>query len=115
MFEQPGCPFCRAFDTQIAPDYPRSAAGKVAPLRRVNIYDDRQGGIPGLTPAYFTPTFVVVDDGGHEVGRLEGYPGQRYFYPEIEAITGKLEPSRGARNPEVAGAPGEGRPTSSAR
>ena len=98
MFEQAGCPFCRAFDAEIAPDYPLSAAGKVAPLRRVNIFDDRRGGVAGLTPAYFTPTFVVLDDDRREVGRLEGYPGRKYFYPEIEAITDKLGPS-GLGNP----------------
>ncbi|WP_203560993.1 thioredoxin family protein [Jiella pacifica] len=86
MFEQRGCPFCRKFDAEIAPDYPQSRIGRIAPLRRVDIYEDRRGGIAGLTPAVFTPTFVLVGDDGHEVGRLEGYPGQRWFYPEIEAI-----------------------------
>ncbi len=103
MFEQPGCPFCRAFDQEIAPDYPRSAAGKIAPLRRADIFDDRRGGIPGLTPAYFTPTFVVVDDAGQEVGRLEGYPGRKYFYPEIEAIIEKLTRGKDAQAPDTAG------------
>ncbi|MCE7028530.1 thioredoxin family protein [Jiella avicenniae] len=86
MFEQDGCPFCRKFDAEIAPDYPQSRIGQIAPLRRVNIFEDRTGGIAGLTPAVFTPTFVLVGDDGHEVGRLEGYPGQKWFYPEIEAI-----------------------------
>lgn len=86
MFEQPGCPFCRKFDAEIAPDYPQSRIGRVAPLRRVNIYDSRTGGIAGLTPAVFTPTFVLIGDDGHEIGRLEGYPGRKWFYPEIEAI-----------------------------
>ncbi len=95
MFEQPGCPFCRKFDAEIAPDYPQSRIGKVAPLRRVNIWTDRRGGIEGLTPAVFTPTFVLVGDDGHEIGRLEGYPGQKWFYPEIEALMkGRETPSR---------------------
>ena len=101
MFEQPGCPFCRAFDQEIAPDYPRSAAGRVAPLRRVNIFVDRRGGIPELAPAYFTPTFVVVDDAGREIGRIEGYPGRKYFYPEIEAITEKLGPPKAPEEAET--------------
>ena len=103
MFEQAGCPFCRAFDNEIAPDYPLSAAGKAAPLRRVDIFNDRRGGLADLTPAYFTPTFVVVDDDGHEVGRLEGYPGRRYFYPEIEALTGKLGPGNRAKGLDANG------------
>lgn len=86
MFEQAGCPFCRNFDAEIAPDYPQSRIGKIAPLRRVDIFEDRRGGIAGLTPAVFTPTFVLVGDDGREIGRLEGYPGQKWFYPEIETI-----------------------------
>ncbi|SMC35057.1 hypothetical protein SAMN06297251_101267 [Fulvimarina manganoxydans] len=90
MFEQDGCPFCRKFDEEIAPDYPRSEAGQAAPLRRVNIFEDRRGGYDDLMPAVFTPTFVLVDDEGREVGRLEGYPGRRYFYPEIEPMIKRL-------------------------
>ncbi|MBP0614123.1 thioredoxin family protein [Jiella mangrovi] len=86
MFEQPGCPFCRKFDAEIAPGYPSSRIGQIAPLRRVDIYETRTGGILGLTPAVFTPTFVLVGDDGSEIGRLEGYPGERWFYPEIEAL-----------------------------
>ena len=86
MFEQAGCPFCRKFDVEIAPDYPQSRIGRIAPLRRVDIFKDRRGGIAGLVPAVFTPTFVLVGDDGQEIGRLEGYPGRKWFYPEIESI-----------------------------
>ena len=90
MFEQAGCPFCEAFDAEIAPGYPASNAGRVAPLRRVDIHDDRRGGIDTLSPAVFTPTFVLVDDDGREIGRLEGYPGRKWFYPEIDALIYRL-------------------------
>lgn len=89
MFEQKACPFCDAFKREIAPDYPRSHAGLRAPLRRVDIWDSRTGGVEGLDPAVFTPTFVLVDD-GKEVGRLMGYPGRRYFYAEIDALIDRL-------------------------
>ena len=90
MFEQAGCPFCEAFDAEIAPGYPASNAGRLAPLRRVDIHDDRRGGIDTLVPAVFTPTFVLVDDEGREIGRLEGYPGRKWFYPEIDALIDRL-------------------------
>lgn len=90
VFEQKGCPFCEAFDAEIAPHYGESAIGRLAPLRRVNIHDDRRGGIPGLAPAVFTPTFVLLGDDAREIGRLEGYPGERWFYPEIEAVAARL-------------------------
>ncbi|WP_244400896.1 thioredoxin family protein [Aurantimonas manganoxydans] len=90
MFEQAGCRFCAAFDAEIAPGYPGSNAGRLAPLRRVDIHDDRRGGIDTLMPAVFTPTFVLVDDEGREIGRLEGYPGRKWFYPEIDALIDRL-------------------------
>ena len=90
MFEQAGCPFCEAFDAEIAPGYPASNAGRLAPLRRVDIHDDRRGGIDTLSPAVFTPTFLLVDDEGREIGRLEGYPGRKWFYPEIDALIDRL-------------------------
>ncbi|MCQ0989700.1 thioredoxin family protein [Jiella marina] len=97
MFEQDGCPFCRKFDEEIAPDYPKSRIGQIAPLRRVNIFEDRRGGIEGLMPAVFTPTFVLIGDDGQEIGRLEGYPGQKWFYPEVEALMeGRELPAGGA-------------------
>jgi hypothetical protein len=89
MFEQPACPFCAAFNREIAPDYPRSQAGGIAPLRHVDIYQSRTGGIDGLDPAVFTPTFVQVDK-GREVGRMMGYPGRRFFYSEIQALLDRL-------------------------
>ncbi|BDA86026.1 hypothetical protein Sa4125_35680 [Aureimonas sp. SA4125] len=95
MFEQRACPFCARFIEEIAPDYPRSAAGALAPLRRVDIYESRTGDVPGLDPAVFTPTFVLVD-GGSEIGRLVGYPGRRYFYGELQALIDRLPPAAGA-------------------
>lgn len=89
MFEQAACPFCAAFNREIAPDYPQSKAGGRAPLRHVDIHQSRTGGISGLDPAIFTPTFVLVDQ-GKEVGRMMGYPGRRYFYPEIQGLLDKL-------------------------
>ncbi|MBC8130409.1 MAG: thioredoxin family protein [Rhizobiaceae bacterium] len=89
MFHQKACAFCDAFKREIAPDYPRSQAGALAPLRLVDIWESRTGGIEGLEPAVFTPTFVLVE-GGREIGRMLGYPGQRYFYPEIQSLIGQL-------------------------
>ena len=98
MFEQKACPFCAAFNREIAPDYLRSRAGGIAPLRHVDIYESRTGGIDGLEPAVFTPTFVLVDK-GREVGRLLGYPGRRFFYPEIRMLLDKLSVDAAAPAP----------------
>jgi hypothetical protein len=89
MFERQGCPFCARFERKIAPDYPQSAAGALAPLRRVDLADSRTGGIAGLDPAVFAPTFVLVE-GSREIGRLVGYPGRRFFYAELQTLIDRL-------------------------
>ncbi len=33
----------------------------------------------------FTPTFLIVKD-GHEMARLEGYPGEDFFWPLISEL-----------------------------
>ena len=45
---------------------------------------------PALTlkltsPVRFTPTFVLVD-GNREIGRIEGYPGEDFFWGRLERL-----------------------------
>ncbi len=82
MVEEPGCRFCRKWDAEIAPGYRKSAEGRFAPLRRVRRGDPE---LKGLAPIVFTPTFVVIRS-GEELGRITGYPGADYFYPELRPI-----------------------------
>lgn len=79
MVEQTGCEWCARWDEEIAPIYPKTAEGKHAPLRRVDLRalpDDLQV----TRRVMFTPTFLVVED-GKEQARLEGYPGEDFFWP----------------------------------
>ncbi len=81
MVEQQGCEWCERWNEEIAPAYPKTTEGKFAPLRRVDLHDMP----PDLTIARrvnFTPTFLIVDD-GQELARLEGYPGQDFFWPVL--------------------------------
>jgi len=82
MVEEPGCRFCRKWDAEIAPGYRKSAEGRFAPLKRV-----RRGAreLEGLAPVVFTPTFIVMR-ADEEIGRVTGYPGADYFYPELRPI-----------------------------
>jgi hypothetical protein len=85
MVEQPGCHYCARWHAEIGPAWPNTAAGAHAPLRHVmlrNLPDD----LSFERRVTFTPTFVVVDDDGAELGRLEGYPGADFFWPMIEAL-----------------------------
>ena len=78
MAEEDGCTWCAKWNADIAHIYPKTIEGKTAPLRR---YDLRS-----VTPdvvfekrVHFTPTFVLVEN-GVEVGRIEGYPGEDFFW-----------------------------------
>ena len=84
MVEQPGCIHCERWDEEIAPAYPKTAEGRFAPLSRVDIRKVDET----LTPAravVFTPTFLLVED-GRELGRLEGYPGEEFFWPLLTEL-----------------------------
>jgi thioredoxin-related protein len=85
MVEQPGCSYCALWNAEIAPAYPKTDAGAFAPLRRERLKD-----IPDdLTldrRVVFTPTFVLVDAAGRELARIEGYPGDQFFWPVFERM-----------------------------
>lgn len=90
MFEDPACVYCRKWLAEVGPGYPKSDEGRRAPLRRVDIREQRRAGVHLKTAITATPTFVVSDAGGREVGRITGYPGADYFYPLLEEILRKL-------------------------
>ncbi|KAF0675276.1 thioredoxin family protein [Profundibacterium mesophilum] len=78
MVEQAGCPWCARWNADIGPIYPKSEEGAAAPLRRIDI-GDLPGGLELDGKVVFTPTFLLVDD-GRELGRIEGYPGEEFFW-----------------------------------
>tara|TARA_R110002124_G_scaffold15982_3_gene68557 strand:+ start:1690 stop:2106 length:417 start_codon:yes stop_codon:yes gene_type:complete len=86
MVEQAGCVYCAAWDEQIAPIYPKTAAGTYAPLHRIDLRDPAPEGMQFVRPAVFTPTFILIGDEGEELGRIEGYPGEDFFWSLLEAM-----------------------------
>lgn len=78
MVEQHGCHWCQKWDEEISQIYPKTDDGKRAPLRRVQLRDLPNDIIFTSDPV-FTPTFVLVDD-GKELGRIEGYAGDEFFW-----------------------------------
>jgi hypothetical protein len=91
MFERTGCPYCEAFDREIAPIYPRTPIGRQAPLRRVDIYQPIPKDLNFLKVEHLTPVFVLVD-GRREVGRIWGYPGEANFWALIEDMIAEISP-----------------------
>lgn len=79
MAEEAGCIWCALWNKEIAPIYPKSAEGRAAPLHRIDIHDDPPPDILFASRLTFTPTFVLVNE-GREVGRIEGYPGEDFFW-----------------------------------
>ena len=89
MFEEPGCTWCQRWDAEVAPAYPLSPQGRMAPLRRVHIRDQATAGVSLERPVTGTPTFVLADE-GREVGRIVGYPGPAYFYGQLDRLLERL-------------------------
>ncbi|NHB76653.1 thioredoxin family protein [Rhodobacter calidifons] len=85
MFEQPGCIYCARWNEEIAPQYPLTDEGRAAPLRRLQLRDPLPGDLSLVSPAVFTPTFVLVEDGA-ETDRIEGYPGADFFWPLLAGL-----------------------------
>ena len=79
MFTRDGCPWCARFEREVGSIYPKTAEGRLAPLRRVEVV---AGGtmMAGLNePVVAAPTFVLLDQ-GRELGRITGYPGDDAFW-----------------------------------
>ena len=92
MFEQDYCEWCERWNEEIGVVYAKTSEGKRAPLKRVNIHAPIPGDISFVRVERFTPTFVLVD-GGAEVGRIRGYPGEDFFWGLLGQLINKLPES----------------------
>ena len=84
MVEQAGCSYCARWHAEVAPEYPLTPEGQFAPLRVVNLRDLPEDMRFATRPVY-TPTFVLSRD-GQEVGRIEGYPGEDFFWSLLDHL-----------------------------
>jgi hypothetical protein len=89
MLERPGCGWCLRWNREIAPVYPKTPEGRLAPLRRVDVTAPWPADLAGIPGDRYTPTFIVIDN-GVEVARLRGYPGDNFFWPLLEEMLAKL-------------------------
>lgn len=90
MFEQAGCPWCERFNQEIAPIYPKTAEGRRAPLRRVDIDATLPPDLTFIAVERLTPLFVLIDK-GREIGRIRGYPGDDHFWGLLGVLIAKLD------------------------
>src|SRR5262245_59313613 len=85
MVRSGGCPWCAAWDREVGPVYPKTALGQQLPIR--SVYLERGFDLKAKlkSPVRFTPTFVLIDE-DREIGRIEGYPGQEFFWGLLENL-----------------------------
>ncbi len=89
MVEEVGCPWCDRWKAEIGPIYPKTAEGRIAPLVKVMIHDPLEDGITLKSPPIYTPTFILLND-GQEVGRIEGYQSDEFFWWFVETMIKQL-------------------------
>jgi hypothetical protein len=99
MFERAGCPWCQAFDREIAPVYALTTEGKRAPLRRLDIGAPLPPDLAFIVKERLTPLFVLVDN-GREVDRIRGYPGDDHFWGLLGAMIVRLDRDTAATGPQ---------------
>ncbi len=79
MIEADGCTWCARWHAEVGPEYPLTPEGQIAPLRLININAPLPADIMLDRRAIYTPTFILLKNGA-ETGRLEGYPGEDFFW-----------------------------------
>jgi thioredoxin-related protein len=85
MYRRAGCPYCAAWDQAIGAVYPKTDIGRRLPLRHVDLERKEQRPLALASPIRFTPTFVLAES-GREIGRIEGYPGEDFFWGLLERL-----------------------------
>ena len=87
MVEQQGCYYCLEWKDQLGHIYPKTPEGKYAPLKTIDITEvDKLEGLQ--RDVIFTPTFVLMEN-DRELGRLEGYSSEDFFWELLEVILKK--------------------------
>jgi thioredoxin-related protein len=92
MFEQAGCAWCEAFDSEIGSIYGKTEDGLRAPLRRVDITRTLPADLAFIEVERLTPLFVLIDK-GREIGRIRGYGGREMFWTQLYMLMQKLDAS----------------------
>ncbi len=85
MVDEAGCHWCARWTAEIGPIYPKTEEGRIAPLRRIDISERRPAGVTYTKKVIYTPTFVLLS-AGQEVARIEGYPGEDFFWGLLKKL-----------------------------
>jgi hypothetical protein len=97
MVEQRGCLYCKMWHDDVGPEeYALTPEGAAAPLRRIDLRPPYPEDLTFSGPLRITPTFVLVED-GVEVARLEGYPGEDFFWGLLGRMLGEHTDFKGGQ------------------
>jgi hypothetical protein len=89
MVDVAWCSYCAKVRREVAPSYGETAAGKVAPLRKVSPLKSWPQDLAAVTPAPFTPVFILVDR-GREIGRFMGYTDAAAVWAKLNPLLSRL-------------------------
>ena len=90
MLKEDWCDWCMRWEEEVGDVYDRTDEGRRAPILRADIHEPLPDGITLARRANFTPTFVLIED-GDEIGRIEGYPGEDFFWGLLGQLLERLE------------------------
>lgn len=94
MVEEEGCPWCARWNVEVGTVYSKTEEGQIAPLMRHDIRLPAPEGVTFSSPPQYTPTFILLVD-GIEVNRIEGYPGEAFFWGLLNMMLADLPESTG--------------------
>ena len=88
LAEKEGCYWCIRWHEEVGPIYPKTDEGRALPLLRHDLATPLPDGIELTSRVRFTPTFILLKE-GREVARIEGYPGDMFFWALLkDMLTG---------------------------
>lgn len=96
MVEEEGCVWCARWHKEIGPIYPKTDEGARAPLRRIDKHTTLPRQIKPARGFFYTPTFVLLVD-GEEKGRIEGYPGEDFFWGLLDQLLTSVDKAVSAK------------------
>ena len=99
MVEAPGCVWCARWHAEVGDAYPLTPEGRAAPLQTIMLSDPDLGAYALDSRPVFTPTFILVE-GTQERARIEGYPGEDFFWGLLGGLLDETDPDWAQAGPD---------------
>jgi hypothetical protein len=85
MIGAPNCEYCAQWEAEVGVVFDRTAEGRQVALERRTLAAPAPEGARLARGIRYTPTFVLLCQGA-ETGRIEGYPGEDFFWPMLRRL-----------------------------